>query len=400
MTIISPAAKRQPVPRGIATEGPVLFSYGFRPFFLGAGFWAVAAMVLWIGALVGGWEVGGSYGPVFWHAHEMLFGFGSAALAGFLLTAVPNWTGRLPVSGWPLVGLFAVWCAGRAAMVAPDVPGPLVAVLVDAAFLPLLLAICAREIVAGRKWRDLKLLLGVLALAGANAAYHAAVLTDGDAGPLSRAAIGAFVMLVTIIGGRVVPSFTRNWLARREDPHLPTPFNRFDVIALAAGLVALLLWAGFPDMLPTAAACLLAAVLHLVRLARWRGWRTRAEALVLILHLGYLFVPAGFLALALVPLGLFDPVSALHVLTVGTIGTMILAIMTRATRGHTGLPLAASPVTVLSYVALIGAAVLRPLGGVFPDSTIELSAAAGGCWLVAFGLYLAEYGPVLVRRRR
>jgi uncharacterized protein involved in response to NO len=401
MTQAPPAAtKRQPVPRGIARSGPVLFSYGFRPFFLAAGLWAIAAMALWVGALAAGWEIGGSYGGAYWHAHEMLFGYSSAALAGFLLTAVPNWTGRLPVSGTPLIALFALWCAGRLVLLAPDSVGLPLAIAIDAAFLPALLAICAREIIAGRKWKDLKVLAGILALALANAGFHLLVTAGGDAALANRLGVGAFVILVTIMGGRVVPSFTRNWLARRHSSALPSPFDRFDTIALLTGLAALLLWVILPDTILTALACLVAAGLHLVRLWRWRGWQTWDEKLVLVLHLGYAFVPAGFLAIALAQLGWVEPVAALHVFTVGTIGVMTLAIMSRATRGHTGLPLAASAMTTASYAALIAAALLRPLASVWPDHATELLSATGLCWILAFALYVIEYGPVLVQRRR
>jgi uncharacterized protein involved in response to NO len=395
-----PVVKRQPVPRGIARSGPVIFSYGFRPFFLAAGIWAVAAMVLWIGALAMGWEIGGSYGGPPWHAHEMLFGYSSAALAGFLLTAVPNWTGRLPVSGTPLIVLFGLWCAGRVALLAPDMLGLPLSIAVDAAFLPLLLAICAREIIAGHKWKDLKILAGILALALANVGFHLLIGHGADAGMASRLGIAAFVMLIAVMGGRVVPSFTRNWLARRHATELPAPYDRFDTAVLLTGLVALLLWVGLPETLWSALACLLAAGLHLIRLWRWRGWECWDEKLVLVLHLGYAFIPAGFLAVALAQLGRADPVAALHLFTVGAIGVMTLAIMSRATRGHTGLPLAASAMTSASYAALIAAALLRPLASVWPDLATELLSATGLCWIIAFALYVAEYGPVLLQRRR
>jgi uncharacterized protein involved in response to NO len=401
MTQAPPAAtRRQPVPRGIARSGPVIFSYGFRPFFLAAGLWAIAAMALWIGSLASGWQIGGSYGGAYWHAHEMLFGYSSAALAGFLLTAVPNWTGRLPVSGTPLIALFALWCAGRLVLLAPDSVGLPLAISIDAAFLPALLAICAREIIAGRKWKDLKVLAGLLALALANGGFHLLVTAGGDAALANRLGVGAFVMLVTIMGGRVVPSFTRNWLVKRHSIDLPAPYDRFVTIALLTGLVALSLWVALPDAIVTALACLLATSLHLVRLWRWRGWQTWNEKLVLVLHLGYAFVPAGFLAVALAQAGWIEPVAALHVFTVGAIGVMTLAIMSRATRGHTGLPLAASGKTALSYAALIAAALLRPLASAWPDHATELLSATGLCWILAFALYVFEYGPVLVRRRR
>lgn len=395
-----PAAKRSPVPRGIARSGPVIFSYGFRPFFLAAGTWAIAAMALWVGALAAGWEIGGSYGAPWWHAHEMLFGYSSAALAGFLLTAVPNWTGRLPVSGKPLVVLFAVWCAGRLVLLAPGMLGLLPSIVIDAAFLPLLLAICAREIVAGRKWKDLKILAGLLALALANIAFHLLIAWGDDTGLANRLAVGALVMLISIMGGRVVPSFTRNWLVKRHATDLPIPYNRFDTVVLLTGLAALLLWVSAPNTAGTALACLVAGTLHMVRLWRWRGWQSWDEKLVLVLHLGYAFVPLGFLAIAAAQLGWAEPIAALHVFTVGAIGVMTLAIMSRATRGHTGLPLAASRLTTLSYLALLAATLLRPLSSIWPNLATGLLSATGLCWIAAFALYVAEYGPVLVQKRR
>jgi len=165
-------AKRGGIPRGLSNTGPIVFSYGFRPFFLGAAFWAIFAMVLWMAAMVLGFPAGETYGAVAWHAHEMLFGFAPAVLAGFLLTAVPNWTGRLPVSGIPLVVLLSIWAVGRAAMLSTGTIGVLPAVAIDASFLLSLLFICAREVIAGRKWKDLKVIAGLVALSTANQLFH------------------------------------------------------------------------------------------------------------------------------------------------------------------------------------------------------------------------------------
>ncbi|MCR6636813.1 NnrS family protein [Devosia sp.] len=392
--------RRKPVPRGLAHSGPVLLSYGFRPFFLAAGVWAVLAMALWILALMADLPIGGLYGGPAWHAHEMLFGYSTAALAGFLLTAIPNWTGRLPVSGAPLALLFAVWLAGRAALIAPDMIDITLAVAIDALFLPLLLVICAREIIAGRKWRDLKILAAVAALASANAGYHVLVLKAEDPGLANRLAVAAFIMLIGIIGGRIIPSFTRNWLAKREAKTLPTPYNHFDTLSLVVACLALAAWVSIPDHPATSAAALVAGVLNTIRLARWQGWQTSAERLVLVLHFAYAFVPLGFFIIALVPFGLFDPISALHVFTVGGIGLMTLAVMSRATRGHTGTPLTASMTTGLSYLCLLLGAILRPLATLAPDHYMTLVSLSGLCWMLAFGLYVLEYAPILLTKRK
>lgn len=392
--------KRKPVPRGLAHAGPVILAYGFRPFFLGAGLWAVLAMGLWVGALALGLPIGAGYGGPAWHAHEMLFGYSSAALAGFLLTAIPNWTGRLPVSGASLAALFLVWLAGRLALIAPSAIGVGWAIALDSAFLPLLFAICLREVVAGRKWRDLKVLAGVLALACANGGFHGLVLIDAGTGLASRLAVSAYIMLIGIIGGRIVPSFTRNWLAKRHATSLPAPYGPFDTTALLGALAALSVWIVWPDRWETGVACLLAALLHAIRLTRWQGWQTGRERLVLVLHIAYAALPVGFTCVALVPLGLLGPASALHVFTIGAIGLMTLAIMTRATRGHTGLPLTAPPLTVTSYGFLIAGALLRPVATLWPDHYMTLISASGLCWMIAFALYLVEYAPALLTRRK
>ena len=225
MTRTKAAEARGGIPRGLSRTGPVLFSYGFRPFFLGGAVWAVLAMALWVMAVSGHALPGGDYGAANWHMHEMLFGFASAVLSGFLMTAVPNWTGRMPLSGRPLMALVALWLVGRLALTWPPGGAVWLGVLADALFLPVMAAVFAVEIIAGRKWRDLKVVAAVTVLALANLGFHLAVLRGGDPTMAARAAISAYVMLIVIIGGRITPSFTRNWLARRGPGPLPVPYN-------------------------------------------------------------------------------------------------------------------------------------------------------------------------------
>lgn len=390
--------KRARIPRGLKQEGLALWSYGFRPFFLGGAIWAVLTMALWIAALIHGLPLGGAFGAPLWHAHEMVFGFAPAVLAGFLLTAIPNWTGGLPVSGARLMALFGIWAAGRIAMAGAALTGLWPAMLIDAAFLPILLGIAAREIIAGAKWNDLKVLAGVAAVMAGNLGFHAAVLTGGDPSLWLRAAVAGFVVLVLIMGGRVIPSFTRNWLNQHGATRFPVPYGRFDLGVIGVSAGALGLWALAPDARLTTAAALIAAGLNLARLARWQGLATRGEGLLFVLHLAYAFVPLGFLAIAAAGMGAVQPVSALHVLTVGVIGATMLAMMTRVTRGHTGRALTASRVTRLSYLCLFGAALARPLADVFALSA--LMEAAGLLWMLAFGLFVLEHGAMLALRRR
>lgn len=391
---------RTPVPRGIASSGPAILSYGFRPFFLGAGLFAIVAMASWIGALTAGWDVGGSYGALNWHAHEMLFGYTSAALAGYMLTAIPNWTGRLPVSGSQLLGLVLLWLFGRILMIWPGPLGAPGAALVDSFFLPTLTVVAGIEIFTGRNWKNLKVLAGLLSLSFANAAFHATVILTGSAAEASRAGVAIYVMLIAIVGGRIIPSFTRNWLVKAASKVVPVPFGRYDVIAIAASAPAFLLWIAIPQGVLTALVAAAASVLQAFRLVRWRGWLTIDEPLLLALHLGYGFVPIGLAAVAAAGMGWVADASALHLLTVGAIGGMTLAIMTRASLGHTGRPLKASFWTALSYIALMVSAVVRPFAELLPSQYHLLLALAGAGWLAAFGLFALEYAPILLAQRR
>ncbi|MFT4161895.1 NnrS family protein [Shinella sp.] len=401
MTASQPAARvSRAVPRGLSRTGPVLFSYGFRPFFLGGGLWAIVAMALWIAAISGRIDLAGDYGAANWHAHEMLFGFASAVLAGFLLTAVPNWTGRLPVSGWPLGGLFGLWCAGRLALLATDGIGVVAAAVIDGLFLPVLLAICTREVVAGRKWKDLKVLGGLLALSLANGIFHVAVIDGGHDHMALRLAVSAYIVLVMIVGGRIVPSFTRNWLNKFGRTDFPVPYNRYDTVAILAGVAALAAWAAAPDHPVTAVLGPAAALLHAVRLYRWRGWTVAPEKLLLVLHVAYAFIPLGLAAIGVSALGLLEERSVLHLLSVGGVACMMLAVMTRASLGHTGHALTASRLTIAAYAALVLCALVRPLGEILPDASATIYAVAGLLWIIAFGLFSFEFAPILARKRR
>ena len=394
------AASRKPVPRGIARSGPAVLSYGFRPFFLLAGIFALLSLSGWIGALALGWEIGGAYGALNWHAHEMLFGYTSAALAGFMLTAIPNWTGRLPVSGLPLLGLVAIWVLGRLAMAAPSAELLPIAMLIDACFLPLLAIVAGIEIVAGKNWKNLKILAGLTGLSVANIVFHVLVATSGTAADAARFAVGIYVMLIAVVGGRIIPSFTRNWLVKAGVAALPAPFGQLDKVALVLLLVALVGWALAPDWIGTAVFAALAGLAHAVRLWRWRGGRTLDEPLVFALHAGYAFVPLGLFAVALSTLGWVAGPSALHLLTVGAIGNMTVAVMTRASLGHTGRPLTATLPTSIIYLSLVLAAIVRPFAELIPEHYHTILSLSGALWLIAFGVFVAEYGPILIAPRR
>jgi uncharacterized protein involved in response to NO len=379
-----------------------LLSYGFRPFFLGASLWAAAAMVLWMGLVSGRWSFAVGYGAVAWHAHEFLFGYVSAVLCGFLLTAIPNWTGRMPLQGGPLLALFSLWVAGRIVMLLTDRIGADVAAAVDGAFLIALSFVILREIVAGRNWRNLPIVLLVSILAAANLLFHVEAVAFGAPDIAIRIACAVIIGLIMLVGGRITPSFTRNWLVRQGSDKLPAPTGRFDMVFQAAAGLALLSWVVLPGWRLSGLLLVIAGVAQAARLARWAGERTWREPIVLILHVGYGFVPLGALILGASILwpDTVPPSGALHAWTTGAIGVMTLAVMTRATRGHTGRAIVSTPATTLIYCAIIVAALARIIAPILKNASMEVLIVAAIAWIVAFGAFTLAYGPMLVRKKR
>ncbi|HEX9789520.1 MAG TPA: NnrS family protein, partial [Kiloniellales bacterium] len=246
--------------RGAGTV-PAVLTQGFRPFFLAAALWAIVAMAQWLWILSGGPAPPSVFDPLIWHAHEMLFGFIVAAITGFLLTAIPNWTGRLPVRGWSLGLLLALWLAGRVAVAVSVEIGAAAAAVVDLSFLVAFGVIVLREIAAGGNWRNLPMVGVIAVLAAANLLIHLEYIGGpGDAGLGLRLGIGTVAVLIALVGGRIVPSFTRNWLQKRDAARLPPPFGVPDRIALVATVAAALMWTALPDARVTGAVALLAAV--------------------------------------------------------------------------------------------------------------------------------------------
>jgi uncharacterized protein involved in response to NO len=385
-----------------AWDGPALLTYGFRPFFLGGAVWAALAMALWLPMLTGHLALPTAFDPVSWHAHALLFGYLGAVVAGFLLTAVPNWTGRLPIVGWPLAALVGLWLLGRAAVLtSAHWPAALVAAA-DLAFLLALAAAIAREIVAGRNWRNLIVLAMLGALILGNAVFHweAARGDFAAQGYGLRIGLGAGVMMIAVIGGRIVPSFTRNWLVKQGGGRLPAPpMQTFDKLALLVLLAALIVWIVAPDAWLAGTTLLSAGLLHAVRLARWTGDRSAPEPLLWVLHAGYALLPLGALALGLATLrpDLIGTSGGQHIWMAGAIGLMTLAVMTRATLGHIGRPLAAGSGTTTIYLLVILATVARLLSGLLPGMAPAFWSLSALAWIAAFGGFALLYGGLLLR---
>lgn len=384
--------------RRLAASLPVLRG-GFRPFFLGAGVWALVSLALWLAVLFGWLPSDFAGDPLAWHRHEMLFGFVGAAIAGFALTAVPNWTGRLPIAGWPLAALFAGWLAGRLLPLGLP-PGSWPVMLSDGAFYGVLALILGREIIQSRnKNLPIVVVIGLFGLAATvDRLEFGGVLAQHGWG--WRGGLALALLLIALIGGRIVPSFTRNWLAAQRAPEpLPTQPGQFDQLALGITGASLLLWLMLPDWAVTGGALLLAGVANAVRLARWQGWRCTANPLLLVLHGGYLWLALGLGLLGMAQFQAVPQSAAIHALSAGAMATMILAVMSRASLGHTGRPLVAGRITVVAYLLLTLAAATRVLAALAPEHGPTLLGVAGLGWLGAFALFLFVYLPILCGAR-
>ncbi|ESZ20080.1 NnrS [Mesorhizobium sp. L48C026A00] len=377
---------------------PPILQYGFRPFFFLAALHAGAAIPAWLWIYFSGHALPGPFPGLHWHAHEMLFGYLQAVLAGFVLTAIPNWTGRLPLSGWPLAGLVTLWLAGRIACAAA--PGPVAAVVVDISF-PVMLGFAVwREVVAGRNWKNAPVAVMITLFGLANALDHAANLGFVPHGLGVRLALGAIAMLLALVGGRIVPSFTRNWLVKNGGTRLPASFGASDKAALATTAAGAAAWVAVPDSTAAGGMLGLSGVLLAARLARWQGQHTTREPIVLILHIGYAWL--GFALLLLGGSVLFSGLpesAALHALTAGAIGTMTLAVMTRASLGHTGREIVADRTVLAAYIAVTLGAVLRVAAPLAGDWHAHLLICGGALRSAAFLLFAIRYAPVLWGRR-
>jgi uncharacterized protein involved in response to NO len=378
---------------------PTFLTQGFRPFFLAAGFWSATAIALWVGVLTARIELPSRFDPLTWHIHEMLFGFVMAVIAGFILTAIPNWTKRPPVSRFSLGTLAVLWllCC-IACLISAFVPARL-AVIADLSFPALLIAVAAREIIAAGNWRNLSVLAPITLLGAADLLMH--LEANGAAVPLGigwRLGLAAVIVLISVVAGRIVPSFTRNWLTQRHSTHLPALHGWIDRGALGILHSSLLGWAIFPAYCPVGLLLVLGALLNFWRLFRWRGGATIPEPLLFVLHVGYAWLALGSALLGLATLGLYVPQSAgVHALTVGAIGTMVLAVMTRVVRGHTGRGLSADRGTIVIYILVNIAALARVAAAA--GGTTPLLIASAGLWVGAFLLFVTLYGPMLLLPR-
>jgi uncharacterized protein involved in response to NO len=383
-------------------RGPIaLFSYGFRPFFLAAFAFACLAIPVWLVIRSAAVMPLPNLPPQLWHGHEMVFGFISAAIAGFLLTAVPSWTSARGFAGWPLILLTLIWLSGRAALAfASQLPSWLVAVA-ELSFLPALAAMVAVPLLRARN-RNTPLLLVLGALWFVDATFVCAMTIGAPQLAVSMLHVGLDIvlLLITVIGGRIVPSFTANALRRRgiDKPARSEPVIEIPVIVSMIALVAIDAFA--PTHWVATFVAALAAVLHVARMSGWRGRLTLREPIVWVLHLAYLWIPIG-LALKAIFLATDAAWAAgwVHALGVGAASMMIVAVITRASLGHTGRPLTVSTSVAIAYAVLCAAALVRVFAPAAPNDYEWSLKVSGALWTLAFVILLATYGPILLRRR-
>ena len=375
--------------------GPAFFSYGFRPFFFSAALFVGFAVPIWVMIISGKVGVGWHHVSRHWHIHEMVFGFVPCVIGGFLLTAMPNWTERPPLKGLPLMGLWLLWLGGRVVMAVPGVP-PLVSGLVDGAFLVALAGIAWREIAFAQAWDRSPIGVLISLYAVANLAFHALDLNGSATDVPERMALAVLMVLLALIGGRVTPGFTEDFLELYKFSQRPVPFSRFDGLSILLLALVGIAWTIQPEAVITGVGLVAAGSLHLIRLGRWYGWFTWREPLVLVLHVGYAWLALALLILGSANLGLgLHPEDAVHALTTGAVGVMTLGVMTRASLGHTGRIKHAGALTVIIYLLVNLGALLRVFGTSlsFPGA-LALSVAAV-CWSGAYVLFAAVFGPML-----
>ncbi|MBV1790094.1 NnrS family protein [Marinobacterium sp. D7] len=372
------------------------FSNGFRPLFLVCALQALSIMLIWLLYLGGSVSLSAptGWGAVAWHGHEMLFGFVGAAVGGFLLAAVAKWTGRRPVHGAPLVLLTALWIAGRL-VTWSGVDSLVPLVLANTGYWILLSVLIGREILISGNRRNLVVVLALGIMSLFSLMFQ---LGWVDRIHLLESMVLLIALMISLIGGRITPAFTRNWLIRRQTSpeQMPAPFGWVDKLAIGSSILATLAWVSQLSSVVSGVLLLLAGCAQILRLLRWRGLASLAEPLLFALHLGYLWVGIGFLLLGLSQFTAIPVTAGIHALGVGAMAGMILAVASRAALGHTNRELRAGTLVSLAFLAIHLAALVRVLAALLPQLSLMLMMLAGTIWLLAFGLFAVRYVPILI----
>jgi len=382
-------------------ESPILQN-SFRPFFIVAGIWATLTVPFWILNYFGIFTVADNFDILLWHQHEMLYGFIAAAITGFILTAIPNWTGRLPIKNKPLGFLVFLWIVGRIGFLTITIFDVKVTALMDLPFLIVLVLVILREIVSGKNWRNLPVIILISLFTLGNILVHLQLLDVIESAELGiRLSIFVLSILLALIGGRIVPSFTRNWLSQNQVNRFPSGAGIFDKVCLVSLVVFVIAQIITPYHQLTSLLALLAGLLHGIRLIRWKVWLTLSEPLIWILHVGYMWLSVALVLIGLAGLTDFVPyTSSYHALTIGAFSTMILGVMTRVSLGHTGRTLKATFGTTTIYVFITIASVLRVSESFLNDSRNLILSFSGIFWTLSFALFVFIYFPILTQPRK
>lgn len=379
---------------------PPIFRLAFRPFFLFGSLFSVLALLLWAVFLndptltwqpYGGW--------LWWHGHEMLFGFSIAIIVGFLLTAIQNWSGLPGLSGWPLAGLFSFWLAGRLLMLFPIVPGGIIAII-DTLFLPLSAVVLARPIVAAKLWRNLMFIPLLLLLTWTNGHSHYRLIGGEMLSlPDTQATILIITLIIVIMGGRVIPFFTAS-ATRTQKPQPIMVLELLSIITLGVAALYSLITGNLAPEPGIGVLFLVAALANAVRMGRWQSKLTFDNPLLWSLHLSYLLIAISLGLLGAFHFGLGIPLSAaLHGLTIGGIGLMVLAMISRVSLGHTGRMLQVGIWITLGYGALAISAIVRVIAPLISNHPSSLYMISIACWVFAYLVYIVIYWPVLTQPR-
>lgn len=381
-----------------------LLRLGFRPFFLSGAIFSVVAIVLWLLMYKGTVNFSPLGGGYWWHIHEMIFGFGCAIIAGFLLTAVQNWTGVRGAQGSVLLVLFILWLAGRIVILFPDLLGAELTTIIDLSFLPAVAFVLGKPIIAIKQYRNLFFVPLLLLFTIANSEMHLAIY-NSDTFTITYAAY-AGVMLVTflmsVMAGRVVPMFTANGTQTPKATPLPW-LDKVTNGCLAIAMLYLLLEpvVGFSEIF-FGILLIVAGIFQTMRWLRWRPWITLGVPLLWSIHASIKFIAYGLIVLGLSYLIAEIPSNHIwHLLTVGGMGGLILAMISRVSLGHTGRPLTPPKAMTLSYIFITLAALIRALGPwVLPEKTMIFIDISGAFWLLAFGIFAVTYAPMLMSPRK
>ncbi|MDH3511271.1 MAG: NnrS family protein [Gammaproteobacteria bacterium] len=386
----------------IPGKAPTFLSYAFRPFFLLNGLFAIIVMLLWLMALHGAGPASLPADVLLWHGHEMLVGFAMAAIAGFVLTAVATWTDRPPLSGAPLGLLVAAWLTGRGAMLLGGLLPAWLVGLLDLVFPVLLFVLVGREIVGGGNRRNYPIIGITVLLALLDLVYHlgASQVLPGADRLAVYLLIHLVLLLITVIAGRIVPNFSANWLRAHGHTRLPINSTPIDLATIVLTLLTGVSASVAPTSVITGVLAFAAAFMHGLRLSRWRGLATTKEPLLFALHVAYLWLPVGYVLTAFSVFGwLFPATAALHALTMGGVGSMILAVTTRVALAHTGRPLHAARMTVIAYGVFTVAVFIRVLGPLFAGGSLAMIDLSALGWIVTFAIFSWVYWPVLTGPR-